>query len=167
MPATTVLNGLFNVLTHVTWDVDAQCPAAVSSSLTADQPIHPVGTICAQIARYSLRQPTGMEHALTVQMTKHESTTESKSEVHPSNWNQNYFRQSAFTRVLARLSSGGYAFRYPPQGWPFGPLNAKTLSAFLDPSKKKWVWLMKWDSCIENQALRPKLLAHTSVSLQN
>ena len=85
MPATTMLNGLFNVLTHVTWDVDAHCPAAVSSSLTADQPIHPVGTICAQIARYSLRQPTGMEHALTVQMTKHESTTESKSEAHPSN----------------------------------------------------------------------------------
>ena len=85
IPATMMLNGLFNVLAHMTWDVDAQCPAAVSSSLTADQPIHTVGTICAQIARYSLRQTTGMEHTLTVQMTQHESTTESKSKAHPSN----------------------------------------------------------------------------------
>ena len=87
MPATTVLNGLFNVLAQMTWDVDAQRPAAVSSSLTVDQPIHTVGTICAQIARYSLRQTTKKEHAVTVEVTKHESTIESKSEADPSNWN--------------------------------------------------------------------------------
>ena len=71
------------ILAH--WDVDAQCPEAVSSSLTADQPLHTVGTICAQIARYSLRQTTGMAHTLTIQVTKHESTIESKSKAHPSN----------------------------------------------------------------------------------
>ena len=85
MPATTVLNGLFNMLAHMTWDVDAQRPAAVSSSLTVDQRIHTVGTFCAQIARYSLRQTTRKEHAVTVEVTKHESTIESKSEADPSN----------------------------------------------------------------------------------
>ena len=37
IPATMMLNRLFNVLAHMTWDVDAQCHAAVRSSLTADQ----------------------------------------------------------------------------------------------------------------------------------
>ena len=79
-----MLNGLFNVLAHMTWDVDAQRPAAVSASLAVDERIHTVGTFCAQIARYSLRQTTGMDHALTVQVTKHESTIESKSKADPS-----------------------------------------------------------------------------------
>ena len=54
-----------------------------------------------------------MEHAFTIQVTNQESTIESKSKAHPSNCNWNYFRQSAFTRVLARWGSRGYVFRYP------------------------------------------------------